>query len=197
MFSQFVEVNFLYSDRDQDGLLSLVEWIQLFKLMSEVRQAAIFSDLTGAATVHDWSLETGLVTPSLTLPTHCNLKVGKKFSKEDPEETGLINKAAFARIVAGLDLKLSPAMQKNYIDVNWRFVDRALQGRISFGQFLSCYANFLYSYEISQVVCISWLFRTGKWSLKVVVSEQSYSFVLTNVLAGDAEAATKYIRGNI
>jgi len=36
MFSQFVEVNFLYSDRDQDGLLSLVEWIQLFKLMSEV-----------------------------------------------------------------------------------------------------------------------------------------------------------------
>lgn len=36
MFSQFVEVNFLYSDRDQDGLLSLAEWIQLFKLMSEV-----------------------------------------------------------------------------------------------------------------------------------------------------------------
>eukprot|EP00892_Ulva_mutabilis_P003368 jgi/Ulvmu1/1402/UM011_0130.1 len=111
MFSQFVEVNFLYSDRDQDGLLSLVEWVQLFKLMSEV---------------------------------------GKKFSKEDMEGNGLINKAAFARIVAGLDLKLSPAMQKNYIDVNWRFVDRALQGRISFGQFLSCYANFLYSYEISQ-----------------------------------------------
>lgn len=64
----------------------------------------------------------------------------------------MINKAAFAKIVDGLNLKLSPAMQKNYIDVNWRFVDRALQGRISFGQFLSCYANFLYSYEISQVM---------------------------------------------
>lgn len=63
----------------------------------------------------------------------------------------MINKAAFARIITDLDLKLSPAMQKNYIDVNWRFVDRALQGQISFGQFLSCYANFLYSYEISQV----------------------------------------------
>lgn len=36
MFSQFVEVNFLYADRDLDGRLSRHEWIQLFKLMSEV-----------------------------------------------------------------------------------------------------------------------------------------------------------------
>jgi Ca2+-binding EF-hand superfamily protein len=36
MFSQFVDCNFLYADRDLDGHLSLIEWTQLFKLMSEV-----------------------------------------------------------------------------------------------------------------------------------------------------------------
>lgn len=36
MFAQFVDCNFLYADRDLDGHLSLVEWVQLFKLMSEV-----------------------------------------------------------------------------------------------------------------------------------------------------------------
>lgn len=36
-FSQFVDCNLLYADRDLDGHLSLVEWTQLFKLMSEVR----------------------------------------------------------------------------------------------------------------------------------------------------------------
>ena len=37
MFQQFVECNFLYADRDLDGTLSQSEWMQLFKLMSEVR----------------------------------------------------------------------------------------------------------------------------------------------------------------
>jgi hypothetical protein len=36
MFSQFVDCNFLYADRDLDGHLSLIEWTNLFKLMSEV-----------------------------------------------------------------------------------------------------------------------------------------------------------------
>ena len=39
MFSQFVDCNFLYADRDLDGHLSLMEWTQLFKLMSEVLPA--------------------------------------------------------------------------------------------------------------------------------------------------------------
>lgn len=36
-FSQFVDCNFMYADRDLDGHLNLQEWTQLFKLMSEVR----------------------------------------------------------------------------------------------------------------------------------------------------------------
>jgi Ca2+-binding EF-hand superfamily protein len=40
MFSQFIDCNFLYADRDLDGLLSLVEWTQLYKLMSEVPHQA-------------------------------------------------------------------------------------------------------------------------------------------------------------
>lgn len=62
----------------------------------------------------------------------------------------MIDRAQFGRIIAGLDLALTPLMQRQYVDVNFRFVDRALRGKITFGQFLACYANFLYSYEISQ-----------------------------------------------
>lgn len=64
-------------------------------------------------------------------------------------EDGLITRAGFARIVDDLGLALTPDMRKEYVNANFRFVDRALTGRISFGQFLACYANFLYSYEIS------------------------------------------------
>jgi hypothetical protein len=105
-------------------------------------------------------------------------EVCKKFQRCDQDGSGLISKMGFAKIVSELDLKLTPAMLKQYVDSNFRFVDRALQGRISFGcatshlaklwppsgirlvlrtdcalcrQFLACYANFLYSYEISQV----------------------------------------------
>jgi hypothetical protein len=35
-----VDCNFLYADRDLDGHLSLSEWTQLFKLMSEVHCSA-------------------------------------------------------------------------------------------------------------------------------------------------------------
>ena len=62
----------------------------------------------------------------------------------------MINKAQFANIIKELDLKLSPMMLKNYIDINFKFVDRTLQGKLSFGQFLASYANFMYSYEIAQ-----------------------------------------------
>lgn len=75
----------------------------------------------------------------------------RKFARCDADGDGLIDRAQFGAIIAALDLALSPAMQRQYVDVNFRFVDRALRGRISFGQFLACYANFLYSYEISQV----------------------------------------------
>ena len=63
----------------------------------------------------------------------------------------MINKAQFSGIIKDLDLKLSPLMLRQYVDVNFKFVDRALAGKIAFGQFLACYANFLYSFEISQV----------------------------------------------
>ena len=36
MFQQFVDCNFMYADRDTDGMLNTAEWTQLFKLMSEV-----------------------------------------------------------------------------------------------------------------------------------------------------------------
>jgi Ca2+-binding EF-hand superfamily protein len=85
---------------------------------------------------------------TLSMPS---LKVARKFARCDKQGKGLITRTDFGEIVKDLDLKLTPAMLKQYIDVNFSFVDRALQGRISFGQFLSCYANFLYSYEISQV----------------------------------------------
>ena len=42
MFAQFVECNFLYADRDSDGLLSLTEFTQLFKLISEARTQCFF-----------------------------------------------------------------------------------------------------------------------------------------------------------
>jgi Ca2+-binding EF-hand superfamily protein len=79
------------------------------------------------------------------------LQVGKKFIKCDEDNDGMINKTQFGNIIKELDLKLTPLMLKQYVDVNFKFVDRTLQGKISFGQFLACYANFLYSYEISQV----------------------------------------------
>lgn len=43
MFGQFLNCNFLYADRDLDGYLSLAEWTQLFKLMSEVRSWSHFA----------------------------------------------------------------------------------------------------------------------------------------------------------
>jgi hypothetical protein len=79
------------------------------------------------------------------------LQVGKKFIKCDEDKDGMINKTQFGNIIKELDLKLTPLMLKQYVDVNFKFVDRTLQGKISFGQFLACYANFLYTYEISQV----------------------------------------------
>jgi Ca2+-binding EF-hand superfamily protein len=79
------------------------------------------------------------------------LQVWKKFIRCDEDKDGMINKAQFGNIIKELDLKLTPLMLKQYVDVNFKFVDRTLRGKISFGQFLACYANFLYSYEISQV----------------------------------------------
>jgi len=37
MFAQLLECNLMYADKDGDGALSLSEFTQLFKLMSEVR----------------------------------------------------------------------------------------------------------------------------------------------------------------
>jgi Ca2+-binding EF-hand superfamily protein len=153
-FSQFVDCNLLYADRDMDGHLSLVEWTQLFKLVSEVWNGNLGIMLPE-------SLSFGASLPICTSVSAaflmrreqpcCLLQVGKKFIKCDEDKDGMINKTQFGNIIKELDLKLSPLMLKQYVDVNFKFVDRTLQGKISFGQFLACYANFLYSYEISQV----------------------------------------------
>ena len=78
------------------------------------------------------------------------LQVAKKFSQFDSDGDGHIDRHEFGSIIRGLDLKLSPMMLNQYISVNFKFVDRQMQGQISFGQFLACYANFMYSYEIAQ-----------------------------------------------
>lgn len=41
------------------------------------------------------------------------------------------------RIVKELHLNLDEAMCQNYINLNFRFVDRSFRGTISFGQFLA------------------------------------------------------------
>lgn len=35
-FKQFVDCNFIYADKDSDGLLNLADWTKLFKLLSKV-----------------------------------------------------------------------------------------------------------------------------------------------------------------
>ena len=79
--------------------------------------------------------------------------MGRKFLRHDDNSDGLIDRQQFGNIIKELDLKLSPLLLQQYISTNFSFVDRELAGKISFGQFLACYANFLYSYEISQVRC--------------------------------------------
>jgi Ca2+-binding EF-hand superfamily protein len=72
-----------------------------------------------------------------------SMQVSKKFNKFDEDHDGMIDKAQFGHIIKSLDLNLSPMIMKQYIDVNFKFVDRNLQGRISCGAFLACLTSCL------------------------------------------------------
>mmetsp|Transcript_19545 Transcript_19545/g.66468 ORF Transcript_19545/g.66468 Transcript_19545/m.66468 type:complete len:244 (-) Transcript_19545:470-1201(-) len=72
--------------------------------------------------------------------------VRSRFREFDTDNDGLITKKDFTAIVLQLNLNLDPIMAKSYIDINFRYVDRNFTGKITFGQFLACYANFLQSH---------------------------------------------------
>lgn len=76
-------------------------------------------------------------------------EIRKKFKRYDLDLDGQINKADFESIVKELNLNLDAALLKQYVDINFRYADRNLRGLITFGQFLACYANFLYTYEVT------------------------------------------------
>lgn len=143
------ETTFVRYDKDGDGYLSredlfegLKDW-QLGLTPEMYRQYIdcnfMYADMDGDGLLNfeEYLIIHGMIN-----------EVKRKFQRFDKDQDGLINKSDFTKIVKELHLNLDPDMCRNYVDMNFRFVDRSFRGTITFGQFLACYANFLISHSL-------------------------------------------------
>lgn len=74
--------------------------------------------------------------------------IRRKF--EEYQDCGQITKSDFRQIVCELQLGLDDELWQSYVEMNFRYADRQLRGRITVGQFLACYATLLSSHHHAQ-----------------------------------------------
>lgn len=79
------------------------------------------------------------------------VQVSDKFKAGDLDEEAQIGHSGVVAIARELGLQLSEEDLHHFVDINFRFVDTSGVGKIKIGQFLTCCAGLLYSYDMCQV----------------------------------------------
>lgn len=95
-------------------------------------------------------LQTGHLGTSLST-WYLVVQVHDKFKAGDLDEEAQIGLSGVVAIARDLGLKLTDKDLYHFVDVNFRFVDTSCVGRIKVGQFLTCCAGLLYSYDMCEV----------------------------------------------
>jgi hypothetical protein len=106
--------------------------------------------------------------PPLDKHIHAHVQVTEKYKSSDLDENAQISLSGVMGIAR--DMGLESENLQHFAETNFRFVDTSINGRISVGQFLTCFAGLLYSWDMCEVSaylapaaqddygCLSWKF---------------------------------------